>query len=51
MQHLEVSGAVQPTYGSLGVKRLRNVLQDQHQYSPAEILHIERSINHHEQKV
>ena len=26
MQHLEVSGAVQPIYGSLGVKRLMEVL-------------------------
>ena len=25
MQRLEVSGAVRPVYGSLGVKRLRNV--------------------------
>ena len=25
MQRLEVSGAVQPIYGSLGVKRLRNM--------------------------
>jgi hypothetical protein len=27
----------------------RNMLQDQHQYSPAEILHIERFITNHEQ--
>ena len=27
MQHLEVSSAVQPIYGSLGVKRLRMYLQ------------------------
>ena len=27
MQHLEVSGAVRPIYGSLGVKRLRPALQ------------------------
>jgi len=26
MQRLEVSGAVRPIYGSLGVKRLRNPL-------------------------
>ena len=26
MQRLEVSGAVRPIYGSLGVKRLRNVV-------------------------
>jgi len=26
MQRLEVSGAVRPIYGSLGVKRLRNMI-------------------------
>jgi len=26
MQRLEVSGAVRPIYGSLGVKRLKNVV-------------------------
>jgi len=26
MQHLEVSGAVRPLYGSLGVKRLEEVV-------------------------
>jgi len=26
MQHLEVSGAVRPIYGSLGVKRLKKIL-------------------------
>ena len=33
MQRLEVSGAVRPIYGSLGVKRLRDVVE---KYAAAE---------------
>jgi len=34
MQHLEVSGAVRPIYGSLGVKRLMGVLSSKHNTYP-----------------
>ena len=35
MQHLEVSGAVRPVYGSLGFKRLIDISQLTIQLSPA----------------
>ena len=36
MQPLEVSGAVRPIYGSLGVKRLSNQHYLKHDYSVSE---------------
>jgi hypothetical protein len=40
MQHLEVSGAVRPIYGSLGVKRLKLFPYPQGQVLPTALLYI-----------
>ena len=49
MQRLEVSGAVRPIYGSLGVKRLKIILKFKLKFTLKQLRHVSVLQLHHHQ--